>query len=158
MKMNNLIQELKDRIKGRVVLVCIGNRLKGDDGAAIVLGEALEGKIQAEIIVCGEVPENFTGKIKEKNPDTIVLIDAADMKSEPGSVSIIPFEKLLEMKIYTTHNIPLKVLADYLHAETEAEIFLIGIQPEYKTSGQKLSRKVRITVDRLIEILTRELQ
>ena len=152
-----MIEEIEKVLKGKVLILCIGNELKGDDGAGPALAKKLEGRIKAEVINCEEVPESYTGKIKDIKPDTILIIDAVDMKAEPGSISLMDKTKLDDLKLYTTHNIPLKVLVDYLHSETKADIFLIGIQPESVAFGKGISEKVQKTLnylkDTLIELL-----
>ncbi len=147
-----MIEQLEKRLKAKTVILCIGNRMRGDDGAGPALSEKIEGKVKANIINCEETPENYTGKIKELTPDTVIMVDAVDMGAEPGSMSIIERQKLNDLALYTTHNIPLKVLADYLFIETKADIFLIGIQPESINNGQ-ISPKVEKTLDYLKDIL-----
>ena len=144
--------ELEKRLKGNIVIACIGNELKGDDAAGPSLAKALKNKIRAHVINCAEVPESYTGKIKELRPDTIVIVDAVDLKAAPGSVSIIEKNQLGEIKLYSTHNVPLKVLMDYLRIETKADIFLIGIQPSHLPFSSDLSDEVKKTVENLADI------
>jgi len=148
-----MIEEIKNRLKGKVAILLIGNELKGDDGAGPALARDLEGKINAAVIDCGEVPESYTGKIKELKPDTIVIVDAVDMGAKPGSISLIDKDKLNETKLFTTHNVPLKVFADYLFSEIKADIFVVGIQPKNLGLGRPISKEVSTTIDYLKKIL-----
>ena len=150
--------ELKERLKGNIVIACIGNELKGDDAAGPSLAKALHNKIRAQVINCAEVPESYTGKIKELKPDTIVIVDAVDLKATPGSVSIIEKDKLDEMKLYSTHNVPLRILMDYLRLETKADIFLIGIQPSHLVFSSHLSDEVERAVTSLADIFQKLLK
>ena len=118
----------------------------------------MHNKIRAQVINCAEVPESYTGKIKELKPDTIVIVDAVDLKAPPGSVSIIEKDKLDEMKLYSTHNVPLRILMDYLRLETKADIFLIGIQPSHLVFSSHLSDEVERAVTSLADIFQKLLK
>jgi hydrogenase 3 maturation protease len=147
-----MLDTLRKRLRGRIVIACIGNVLKSDDGAGPALAEKLEGRLNAEVINCWDTPENDTGAVKRAQPDTIVVVDAMNMDIGPGSVSIVEKEQLEEMDLYTTHNVPLKVFVNYLAMETGADIFLIGIQPETLALGKVISPKVSKTIDTLADI------
>jgi hydrogenase 3 maturation protease len=153
-----MLEELEKRLKGTIVIACVGNELKSDDGAGPALAKALQGKIRAQVVNCEEVPESYTGKIKELKPDTIVIVDAVDLKALPGSIAIIEKEKLNEITPYSTHNVPLKVFVQYLEAETKADIFLIGIQPSHLSFSSSLSEEVKKAVEGLAEILQKLLR
>lgn len=153
-----MLEELEKRLKGTIVIACVGNELKSDDGAGPALAKALQGKIRAQVVNCEEVPESYTGKIKELKPDTIVIVDAVDLKALPGSIAILEKEKLNEITPYSTHNVPLKVFVQYLEAETKADIFLIGIQPSHLSFSSSLSEEVKKAVEGLAEILQKLLR
>ena len=54
---------LSDIKKKKVVLLGIGNILKGDDGFGPALVHELEGKVPITCIDAGPAPENYAGKI-----------------------------------------------------------------------------------------------
>ena len=117
----------------KYLIVCIGNPDGGDDAvgpyiAEKMSSETMKKKIDGEILDVGIVPENFTGVIKEKNPETLILIDAVDMNLSPGDIRIIPPDSIGVMHV-STHGIPLSVYIQYLHQYIK-NITLIGIQPE----------------------------
>jgi hydrogenase 3 maturation protease len=147
-----MLEELEKRLKGIIIIACVGNELKGDDGAGPALAKALKGKIRAQVVNCEEVPESYTGKIKELKPDTIVIVDAVDLKAAPGSIAIIEKERLDAITPYSTHNVPLKIFVQYLEAETKADIFLIGIQPSHLVFSSGLSEEVEKAVASLAAI------
>ena len=68
--------KLEDVFKGKVVIVGIGNTMKGDDGFGPALVERLSPKVKAVCIDAGSAPENYTGKIVKEKPDTILIVDA----------------------------------------------------------------------------------
>ena len=133
------------------VVLGIGNTLKGDDGIGIYIVEKVnkylkeakftEAKSEVIVINCGTTPENYTSVIRKHNPDTLILVDAADMGLSPGSFRIIPPEKI-EVMHFSTHAIPLSVFISYV-SEFCGEVVLIGIQPDKMEVGTVLSSKVQ---------------
>ncbi len=110
-----------------IVLLGIGNPLHADDGAGPKLAEMLAGTPGVTTFNCGTAPENFTWLVRRLDPDLLILADAADMGLLPGSVRIIPPEKIHDTSV-GTHTLPLYHLVDFL-AEPSRKIVVIGIQP-----------------------------
>ncbi|MBU1146768.1 MAG: hydrogenase 3 maturation endopeptidase HyCI, partial [Candidatus Omnitrophica bacterium] len=75
MQKRNHIKHIRSILKGKVAIVCIGNRDRGDDGIGPRLADAIKGKTSHEVINTGVTPENYTGVITKLKPDTIVLVD-----------------------------------------------------------------------------------
>ena len=90
------------------LIVCIGNREGGDDAIGPYIADRLNQTSREDIDVLdvGIAPENYTGTIKENNPDTLVIVDAVDMQLSPGDIRIIPPENIGVMHV-STHGIPL---------------------------------------------------
>ncbi len=116
----------------------IGNVLKADDGAGVFLTGLIEPKKCIQTLIVEMGIENHIGKINSIHPDLTVLIDAADMKREPGYIDFIPMEATSNMTTHT-HNIALKNLARHLLMKT----MVLGIQPADLTLGNPLSQPVR---------------
>jgi hydrogenase 3 maturation protease len=135
------------------MLLGIGNALNGDDGIGIYIAQRLNKylkeakKESGKVIVidCGTTPENYTSIIRKHNPDTLVLLDAADMGLSPGSYRIIPPEKI-EVMHFSTHNIPLSVFISYV-SECCGEVLLIGVQTDKMDVGTVLSSLVQKSGD-----------
>ena len=89
--------------------------------------------------------------IRREHPDTLVIVDAADLGEAPGSVRVIPASRIEDTGI-GTHMLPLHHLLAYLKPVV-GEIFVIGIQPAIVTSGETLSPAVERAVARLAEQL-----
>lgn len=134
------LSNLGEQLKGKILILGIGNTLKGDDGVGPVLTARLKGKIDAEIIDCGATPENYTASIRRKEPGTIVIIDAVDLKLKPGSIRIVD-PKDIKDETFSTHTISLKTFADFIKTEANARVVIIGIQPEKIGFGVELSEK-----------------
>jgi len=133
----------------KLLVLCIGNRDGGDDSIGPYIADYLQKNGFENVIDAGIIPENFTGVVKEKKPDELLIIDAIDMDLDPGEIRFVSKEKIGEMTI-STHGIPLSVLIKYLEISIE-KIFLIGIQPKemsgkitpyVKKSGEKLAKLI----------------
>lgn len=133
----------------RIVILCIGNRLGGDDGIGPYIADHLPSIKNRSVIDCGIAPENYTSVVREKKPDLVILIDAVDMHLTPGSIRNIPADFIGSMHI-STHSIPLSVLIKYLKTFTDV-VLLIGIQP--KTMNGLLTSTLKKSGDDLIKIL-----
>jgi len=152
--LESLEEVLKERLKGRVTLVGVGNTWKGDDGAGPALVNRLQGRVEAQLIDAGEVPESFLGRIEETSPDTIVFLDVADVGASPGEIAIIEGEQLRDVT-FSTHRLTLALLMRYLEDSTAADVFLLAIQPKDLGFGEGMSQVVEEAVEALEKILQR---
>jgi hydrogenase 3 maturation protease len=149
----SLREELEQRLKGKLVLVGVGNPLWGDDGAGPALAHRLEGKIPALLVDGGEVPEHYWGTIVAYGPQTILVIDAIDWGDTPGSVAIL--DRVQEKGFpLSTHRIPLNLFLDLLRKETGADVFVLGIQPARVAFGSSMSLKIQKTLDLLEDVFS----
>jgi hydrogenase 3 maturation protease len=147
-----LVEELRRRIKGKVLLIGAGNMLRGDDGAGPALIALLEGKTEASLIDAGEAPENYTGRIIAAAPDTIVFVDAADFGAQPGDVAVLEPEQISGCGI-STHQMPLNVFFKYIRENCRADAFALGIQPAQIGFGDPMSPAVASSVEALANLL-----
>lgn len=115
--------------------------MKGDDGFGPALIERLKGKLDVPLIDAGSAPENYVSKIAKENPETILLVDAADLGKTPGQYEILKEEDLLKSG-FTTHDISAGMFVKYLKERTGAEIYMLGTQPENVSLGGKMSEPV----------------
>ena len=144
----------------RVVIVGVGNPLRHDDDAGIELVRRLKEKILRSTILLIEsetVPEDFIEPIVEFEPSHILIIDAAIMDIEPGSMKLVEPSSTSEVAI-STHMLPIQIFSDYLTKTTKAKIGLLLIQPENVDFGEGLSPKLRVAVERLVDALLRILR
>ena len=129
----------------RIAILGIGNELKGDDAVGLVVIDHLAEAIDNPLILilnCQNVPENFSATVKRFRPSCVLLIDAADFGSVPGSVRAFELEDL-ENVTTTTHKASLAVMGKYLCSETDANVVVIGIQPADCGFGIGLSATVQ---------------
>ncbi|HEX3010649.1 MAG TPA: hydrogenase 3 maturation endopeptidase HyCI [Syntrophomonadaceae bacterium] len=151
-----MFSELVKRLKGRIVILGIGNSMRGDDAAGPILLEKLKGTVNAELIDTGEVPESYLGRIINSKPNTIVLIDAVNIGLQPGSAALIEISQLDDFS-NNTHRMTLGIFARFLQTETSADVFLVGIQPASTILGDKMSTQVENTIDCLKEAFIKKL-
>ncbi len=149
----------------RTVVCGVGNAMKGDDGIgpAVIseLKKELDTKLDPEelmLLDCGTAPENFIGKITWFDPERVVIVDAADTGSEPGTVSVIDTGQIVGERI-STHNLPLDMFVKYLRDmfRNSLEVVFIGAQPNGSVFGNPLSedghRAVQEIKRRVMELL-----
>lgn len=159
--MLHIKNEIAHLLKGRIVLMGVGNPLRSDDGVGPALVQELRTNMPKEftsvtLIDAGEVPENYLSPVINLKPDTILIVDAADIKSKPGEVKIIDSSKVKNNGL-TTHNASLKMIFDILKKETDATVHLIGIQPMRTHLGVGFSDEIKKTVEQLSEIIIKGL-
>jgi hydrogenase 3 maturation protease len=153
------LAKLKNRLQGKVLIVGMGNPLRGDDGAGPELIKKLKGSSRLThrslfLLDVGEVPENYLGKMVKEKPNTIVLIDAIELATSPGTIKIIEKDDIRD-EFLSTHNVSLKLIAKYLEKESFANVFLLGIQPKSTEFGKEISRSVREGLEKVVRVLER---
>ncbi|MFH1407201.1 MAG: hydrogenase 3 maturation endopeptidase HyCI [Candidatus Omnitrophota bacterium] len=145
--------KLKELLKGKVVILGVGNRLRGDDGFGPALIERLKGKLDADLFDCGSAPENFLGKVIKLSPDIIIVADAADFGAGAGEIKIFDIDELKNIG-FSTHNLSPKVFAEFLKAQIKAKIYLLACQPKSTSFGEGLSAEVASAIEQICTHLT----
>ncbi len=148
------LEELFQNAK-RVVICGIGNDIRGDDAFGVLVAERLKELLDTPdvlVLNCGEVPENYTGKIANFNPDLVVLVDAVDFGGEVGEYIIADPEGTLGEAI-STHGLPLKFVTQFMKTMVKAEFVLIGCQPGLTGLFQEPSELIKKRAERLAELL-----
>ena len=138
----------------RIVVLAIGNKSKRDDAAGLLCAERLKkllrGKAlrQLKIVLGLEAPENTTGEIRKFNPDLVLILDAANRQSEPGTVFIAEKDRIKDEGV-STHRISLALLASYLEETIGSKVVVLGIQPLDLGFGEGVSENVKKSVAKL---------
>lgn len=143
---------LKDVLKGKVVIMCIGNIERGDDGIGPHLAMKIKDKVSYEVINAGTAPENYTGVIKRLKPDTIIIVDAVYFDGKPGEIRLFSGDDLCSGKI-STHDVSPKLLIEYLKDSTSSDIYILGIKPESNKFGRALSKSVEGSLKKVEKLL-----
>ncbi len=144
----------------RLAIMGVGNELNGDDAAGVAVVRALQpalaGQPRLLLIEAGPAPENFTGPLRRFAPNLVLIVDAANMGGEPGSVRWIEWQDTDGLSA-STHSLPPSVLATYLIHEIGCRVALLGIQAQQVEFGEPISaavqRAVREVAQGLVEVL-----
>jgi hydrogenase 3 maturation protease len=148
-----MFTELRAQLEGkRVLILGVGNRLRGDDAVGPLLVERLQGKVDIPLIDAGDVPENYLGPIEASGADLVLVIDATEMNSDAGAAAIFDIDQI-QGKSVSTHTGNIGLLFKAILPEARPQVILLGIQPGNITLGQGLSDPVRATLTSLEEIL-----
>ncbi|MCM8765351.1 MAG: hydrogenase 3 maturation endopeptidase HyCI [Candidatus Omnitrophica bacterium] len=138
----DILERLKKSLVGKVVILGIGNPLRGDDAFGSLFAEELMGKISLIVLNGGSNPENLLGKIIQENPDTILFVDAVDLGRNWGDTSLFEADEVKASLFFFTHNSSLRLIFDFLKENTQAKIHLLAIQPKSINLGDKLSAEI----------------
>lgn len=144
---------LENRIKGKTLIIGVGNTLRGDDGLGPILVQQLMGKVEADLLDTGEVPESYLGRIINSNPDTIVVIDAVQLQEYPGTMAVIEINEMLDISC-STHRLSLGLFLKYVQEQTRSDVFLVGVQPGTIDLGQEITPQVQDSLDVLKDYFT----
>uniref|UniRef100_UPI003AF88451 hydrogenase 3 maturation endopeptidase HyCI n=1 Tax=Campylobacter hyointestinalis TaxID=198 RepID=UPI003AF88451 len=142
----------KTKKEFKKALLCIGNKMRGDDAVGLYVGELVEEQIPSWRVFYGQdVPENEFGALREFDPDIIVVVDAMSGFKDDK----IEFFDLSDERdyIYFTHNLPTPVLLSYLRTITPKTLFLgISVLLENVLNFEEgLSKNAKISANKAIE-------
>ncbi len=126
--------------KEKIVIVTLGNKLRGDDGAGIFFGNLLKQHTTLKVLEGGDAPENITGLIVKSCPDATIIADAMDFGGNPGEIRLVSGEEIEQSGIST--HASLKLLVEYLENMTGAPVLILGIQPKCIELGKEISPEV----------------
>jgi hydrogenase 3 maturation protease len=146
----------RQMLRGKVVIVGVGNILRGDDGLGPMLVERLKDKVRALCINAGSTLENYLGKIIKAQPDTVLLIDAVHLGLQPGAYEMVEAAEIKQTGL-STHDISPRLLLDLLGMKIRGKIFLLGIQPQQLGLGNGVSRRIKKTLLELEQRIVRAL-
>ncbi len=157
---NNLQAALRQA--RRIAVVGIGSDLRGDDCAGLLVLRELRAaakrsrrparpassSARLRLFDGGAAPENLTGAILRFKPSHVLLVDAADLGLPPGAARLIAPEAIAGIP-FSTHVLPLKILADYLAQAYPCQVIVLGLQPGRTDFGAEVSGVIRLAARRL---------
>ena len=152
------VTESSNLPSSRVAIIGVGNPLRSDDAAGLLVARAL---LQREcaadtdhvfILDGGYAPENLTGQLRNFAPDLVLFIDAANMGEKLGTIQWIP-EECIDGMSASTHSLPLSMLAHYLTLEIGCQVIFLGIQPRSNEVGEIVSAEVLQAVNEVVQEL-----
>lgn len=138
----------------RVAVLGIGHELRGDDAVGLEVARQLQdlacGRADLLVMETGPVPENFTAHLRRFQPDLVVMVDAAIMGEQPGTVRALDWQDLGGVT-FSSHALSLHLLASYLHSELGCQVRIIGVQPKNNSLNAPLSETIRKSVIEAVE-------
>ncbi len=144
-----MCEDFKSRLKGKVVILGIGNTLRGDDGAGSLLAGRIKGRVPFVVFDAQVSPENYLEKIIREKPDTIMIIDTVDFDGKPGEFKVLEAQDIKTANLFATHNASISLTINYLQSNIKADIIILIIQPKSINFSDKLSPEVTNALDEL---------
>ncbi len=141
--------------KKRIVICGIGNDIRGDDAFGVLVAGRLNELLDNPnilVINCGEVPENYTGKIRDFLPDLVVFVDAVGFNGEVGEYIIADPEGTIGEAV-STHGLPLKFVTRFMKTMINTDFILIGCQPGSTGLFEEPSELIKERAERLAGLL-----
>jgi hydrogenase 3 maturation protease len=148
------VEQLQQALAGKVCLLAVGNRMRGDDGAGPRVLDHLGEGVEAVCMDAGVAPENYLEKVVRAEPDTIVIIDTADFGGAAGETRLFDPAVVVQQGL-STHVGSLRLVAEYLATRTSARLCLLAIQPARTVPSEGMSRDVEEAVRALAGVLSR---
>ena len=144
--------------KPGLAIVGVGSELNGDDGIGIHIARRLKRRLSDRkdtlVLEGGTLPENITSPLRRFGPGLVIIIDAADFSGTTGEIRFIPPEKIGGMS-FSSHTLPLSMLARFLEEELDSKVLILGIQPESLEFGDKISPACRNAAERIVREFSR---
>jgi hydrogenase 3 maturation protease len=143
----------------KIALLGVGSEFRQDDACGMLVAEALKNSCSAakqckklKVFFGATAPENLTGEIKKFNPSHVIIVDAADTGKKAGSITLIKPQEATGIS-FSTHQLPLSIMVDYLIQSIACEVIIIGIQPKTTNFGSEVSSEVKKSVGVLSSVI-----
>lgn len=158
---------------GRILVACVGNRLRSDDGVGPRVAELLsEGDLPEDVVVrdFGIGGIHLVQTLMEEPFRALIVVDCADQGRSPGTVmemepdvldvTALPHAARYDYLADMHYTDPRRALALARALEVLPSVFVVvGVQPtDAETLGQALSPEVeracRIAADHVLEMVS----
>ena len=148
-----MLAELNSYLEGkRILLIGVGNRLRGDDAVGPLLIQRLQDQVDIPLLDAGDVPENYLGPIEDSGAELVLVVDAVEMGKNVGDTAIFYIEQVQNMSV-STHTANLGLLFKVIPPERRPQVIMLGIQPGNIELGQGLTVSVHKTLEGLAKML-----
>jgi hydrogenase 3 maturation protease len=146
----------------RLALVGMGHPLRSDDFVGSYIAKKLLARQQngglrdGVYIFDGEDNvEVLISKIADLEPEDVIFIDASEMKAEAGETRLVSVSETV-YPFFTTHGIPLKLLAEQLFPRSR--VWILAIQPKDTDFGEHISPEMRSVANSISELFATTLE
>jgi hydrogenase 3 maturation protease len=145
----------------RVVVIGMGNELRGDDAVGLEIVRLLKTH-QNQRLTAYEghmTPEVFIAPACSLKPSHLLIVDAAELKQEPGSWRLLSRDEI-QTGLFTTHYLPATAVADELSRRCSTKVAFLGVQPKSREitfsrsiECKKAAQDIATLLRRLTELL-----
>jgi hydrogenase maturation protease len=149
----------------KIVVLGLGNLLKGDDGVGVRVIEALQSGPELPRGV--ECIDGGTGGptllVYFEEADALIVVDAVNLAAAPGTVRVFALEEIEdadEPARFSLHDVgilPMIELARQL-GRCPPVVRIVGVEPERFDLGDRLSPVVAVAVSVAVEVVRREVE
>jgi len=148
-----------------IVVLGIGNLLKGDDGVGVRVIEALAGRSFPDDVEC---IDGGTGgptlMVHIDGARALVIVDAVNLDAPPGAVRAFSLDEIEDAgdlaACFSLHDVgilPMLELARGL-GTLPPVVRIVGVQPERFDLGDRLSPAVEAAVPRAADLVVKEIE
>jgi hydrogenase maturation protease len=144
----------------RISIVGVGHSLRGDDYVGSLIAKSLakctgnSAENGVYIFDAEENVEKVVRKLIRVAPRHVIFIDACEMHAKPGEARFLSIEET-SYPFFTTHGIPLKLLAHQFLTESEA--WVLAIQPASFEFNDRPSTEVDEAANAIIKFIASSL-
>jgi len=146
--------------EAKLAIVGLGHPLRGDDYvgsyAMKAIMEATDGGLPrgAYLFDAEDAVEALVAKLARIGLKHVIFIDACEMGQRPGQASLLPVTET-SYPFFTTHGIPLKILAEQLLSD--CKVWVLAIQPKQTEFGESLSPETRFAATNVSKFISANL-
>jgi hydrogenase 3 maturation protease len=115
----------------RVVVIGMGNELRGDDAVGLEIVRLLKTHQSQRLTVYeGHMtPEAFIAPACSLKPSHLLIVDAAELRQQPGTWRLLSRDEI-QTRLFTTHYLPATAVADELSSRCGTKVAFLGVQPK----------------------------
>ena len=136
----------------KVVLLGIGNALRGDDGFGPEVASRVSRLIPDRAFDAGTVPEDFLGPIVKLRPALVIIADAASFGGSIGELRLLRIDQLCGNYL-GTHAPSLSLIEQFLMSECGARTVVLAAQPKAMAFGNALSPQMAAAIEVAADLL-----
>jgi hydrogenase maturation protease len=147
----------------QLTVCCVGNRFRGDDAVALVVGERLRAELPGDALLVVHEGEPTALIDDWGGSDALWVVDAVSSGAEPGTVRRLDAsETALPAELFrtSTHHVSLAEAVELARAlgQLPDRAVVIGIEGGTFTVGEELSPAVAEAVDQVVALISEEVR
>ncbi len=132
------------------VFIGVGNTCYSDDGAGINLAINLKKAGVKDVWLESELNDNEEIRQYSANRP-LVFLDAVDVKEKPGKICVLPLHHILSNTSLSHKFLPF--ISGQMNYKQLKNSYVLGIQPESLSKGQKISRPVLDAIEKVLNYM-----